>query len=83
MDPNVTHFACICFRSCIYDICFAPLVGIRNTQHRQMNMTSPRRYKTWGADRTTFLKLYRSLVWSKLDYGCIIYGSARLYMEAD
>ena len=32
---------------------------------------------SWGADRTTLLKLYRSLVWSKLDYGCIIYGSVR------
>ena len=30
----------------------------------------------WGADRTTLLKLYRSLVKSKLDYGCIVYGSA-------
>ena len=30
----------------------------------------------WGADRTTLLKLYRSLVRSKLDYSCIVYGSA-------
>ena len=30
----------------------------------------------WGADRTTLLKLYRSLVRAKLDYGCIVYGSA-------
>ena len=30
----------------------------------------------WGADRTTLLKLYRSLVRSKLDYGYIVYGSA-------
>ena len=30
----------------------------------------------WGADRTTLLKLYRSLVRSKLDYGCVVYGSA-------
>ena len=30
----------------------------------------------WGADRTTSLKLYRSLVRSKLDYGCLVYGSA-------
>ena len=30
----------------------------------------------WGADRTTLLKLYRSLVRSKLDYGCIVYRSA-------
>ena len=31
----------------------------------------------WGADRKVLLKLYRSLVRSKLDYGCIVYGSAR------
>ena len=30
-----------------------------------------------GADRTTLLKLYWSLVRSKFDYGCITYGSAR------
>ena len=30
----------------------------------------------WCADQTTLLKLYRSLVRSKLDYGCIVYGSA-------
>ena len=32
---------------------------------------------SWGADQTTLLKLYRSLVRSKLDYGCIMYGSAQ------
>ena len=31
----------------------------------------------WGADRTILLNLYRSLVRSKLDYGSIVYGSAR------
>ncbi len=30
----------------------------------------------WGADSTTLLRLYRSLVRSKLDYGCVVYGSA-------
>ena len=30
-----------------------------------------------GADEITLLHLYRSLVRSKLDYGCIIYGSAK------
>ena len=33
----------------------------------------------YGADQTTLLKLYRSLIRSKLDYGCIIYGSARKF----
>ena len=31
----------------------------------------------WGADRDTKLMLYRALIRSKLDYGCIVYGSAR------
>ena len=31
----------------------------------------------WGADRKVLLRLYRSLIRSKLDYGCFIYGSAR------
>ena len=37
----------------------------------------------WGADRKVILRLYISLVRSKLDYGCIVYESARksyLYM---
>ena len=32
---------------------------------------------SWDADQTTLIKLYKSLVRSKLDYGCTIYGSAR------
>ena len=31
---------------------------------------------SYSANRTTLLKLYRSLVRSKLDYGFIVYGSA-------
>ena len=30
-----------------------------------------------GANRKVLLRLYRSLVRSKLDYGCVVYGSAR------
>jgi len=30
----------------------------------------------WGADRTVLLRLYRALIRSKLDYGCVVYGSA-------
>ena len=32
---------------------------------------------TWGADRKILLRLYRALIRSKLDYRCIVYGSAR------
>ena len=34
-------------------------------------------HTTWGADQQTLLHLYRALIRSKLDYGCIVYGSAR------
>jgi ribonuclease HI len=32
---------------------------------------------SWGADRTVMLRLYRALVRSKLDYGSVVYASAR------
>ena len=44
---------------------------------KALNLLKVLSHTSWGADRTTLLKLYRSLVRSKLDYGCIIYGSAR------
>ena len=31
----------------------------------------------WGADRKVLLQLYHALIRSKLDYGSIVYGSAR------
>ena len=34
-------------------------------------------HRDWGGDSQTLLKLYRTLVRSKLDYGSIVYGSAR------
>ncbi|GFO08398.1 hypothetical protein PoB_003490300 [Plakobranchus ocellatus] len=34
----------------------------------------------WGADRATLLKLYRTLVRSKLHYGSIVYGSAKKHV---
>jgi hypothetical protein len=32
---------------------------------------------SWGADRTCMLRLYRALIRSKLDFGSLIYNSAR------
>ena len=44
---------------------------------KALNLLKFLSHTSWGADRTTLLHLYRSLIRSKLDYGSIVYGSAR------
>ena len=44
---------------------------------KSLNILKVLSHTTRGADRTTLLQLYRSLIHSKLDYGSIVYGSAR------
>src|SRR5208282_3493787 len=43
---------------------------------KAMNLLRVVAHTDWGADSATLLKLYRSHIRSKLDYGCTIYGSA-------
>ena len=58
--------------------CFIPHIKYLKAKClKALNLLKVLSHTSWGADRTTHLKLYRSLVRSKLDYGCIIYGSAR------
>lgn len=45
--------------------------------HKALNLLKVVGHYDWGADRRTLLNLYRTLVRSKLDYGSIVYGSAR------
>ena len=40
---------------------------------KSLNIMKVLSHTTWGADRTTLLQLYRSLIRSKLDYGSIVY----------
>ena len=42
-----------------------------------MNLLKHLSHLSWGADRKTLLKLYTSLVKSKLDYGCQIYSRVK------
>ena len=44
---------------------------------KALNLLKVLSHSNWGADRTVLLQLYRSLIRSKLDYGSIVYGSAR------
>ena len=44
---------------------------------KALNLLKVLSHTSWGADRSILLHLYRSLIRSKLDYGAIVYGSAR------
>ena len=44
---------------------------------KALNLLRVVAHTSWGADQQTLLHLYRSLIRSKLDYGCIVYGSTR------
>ena len=44
---------------------------------KALNLLKVLSHTNWGADRTVLLQLYQSLIRSKLDYGSIVYGSAR------
>ena len=44
---------------------------------KALNLLKVLAHTDWGADRKVLMRLYRSLIRSKLDYACIIYGSAR------
>ena len=41
---------------------------------KSLNILKVLSHTTWGADQTTLLQLYRSLIRSKLDYRSIVYG---------
>jgi hypothetical protein len=50
---------------------------LKNKSLKALNILKFVSSTDWGADSTVLLNLYRSLILSKLDYGCIAYGSAR------
>ena len=43
---------------------------------RALNLIRVVAHLKWGGDRDTLLMLYRAIARSKLDYGCIVYGTA-------
>jgi len=50
---------------------------LKNKCTKALNLLRIVAHTSWGADQQTLLHLYRSLVRSKLDYGSVVYGSAR------
>ena len=56
---------------------FIPHINYLSNKCHTLNLLRVASSMDWGADRNVLLRLYRTLVRSKLDYGCIVYGSAR------
>ena len=60
---------------------FAPLFqethqGTEEECKEALNLIRMVAHLKWGGDSNTLLMLYRAIVQSKLDYGCIVYGTA-------
>ena len=49
---------------------------LANKVRHSLNILKVVSHFDWGADRTTLLRLYKSLCLSKIDYACQIYSSA-------
>ena len=50
---------------------------LKTSCHRSLDILRAVGHTDWGADRVVLLRLYRSLVRSRLDYRSTVYGSAR------
>ena len=55
----------------------AHITNLRKKCQSALNLLKVLSRMDWGADQVVLLRLYRALVRSKLDYGCIVYSSAR------
>src|SRR5437867_6358359 len=53
------------------------LQNLRTKCTKSLNLLKVVSHRDWGGNSQTLLKLYRTLIRSKLDYGSIVYGSAR------
>ena len=53
------------------------ITALKKKCKKTLNLLKAVAHSEWGADRKVLLRLYRSLIRSKLDYGSIVYGSAR------
>ena len=61
-----------------FKLSFIPHIKyLSNKCQKALNLLRVVSSMDWGADRKVILGLYRTLGRSKLDYGCIVHGSAR------
>ncbi|GFU85643.1 probable RNA-directed DNA polymerase from transposon X-element [Trichonephila clavipes] len=68
------------FLGVIFDskLTFLPhVLYLRKKCERSLNILKVLSNTLWGVDRVSLLRVYQSLILSRLDYGCAVYGSAR------
>ncbi|XP_055928549.1 uncharacterized protein LOC129959686 [Argiope bruennichi] len=53
------------------------VLHLRNRCEKSLNILKVLSTTRWGADRTSLLRIYQSVILSRIDYGCEIYGTAR------
>ena len=52
------------------------ILQLKEKCKKALNLLKVVSHFDWGGDRKVMLQLYKSLILSKLDYGCFIYGSS-------
>ncbi|GBO07700.1 hypothetical protein AVEN_137422-1 [Araneus ventricosus] len=69
------------FLGVIFDrkLTFLPhILHLRKKCERSLNILKVLSKRSWGADRTSLLRIYQAVILSRIDYGCMVYGSSRL-----
>ncbi|GFV78151.1 putative RNA-directed DNA polymerase from transposon X-element [Trichonephila clavipes] len=68
------------FLGVIFDskLTFLPhVLYLRKKCEQSLNILKVLSNTLWGVDRVSLLRVYQALLLSRLDYGCVVYGSAR------
>ncbi|GFW59333.1 probable RNA-directed DNA polymerase from transposon X-element [Trichonephila clavipes] len=67
------------FLGVIFDrrLTFLPhILQLRKKCEKSLNLLKVLSNTSWGADRTSLFRVYQAIVLSRIDYGCVVYGSA-------
>ncbi|GBN58394.1 hypothetical protein AVEN_95891-1 [Araneus ventricosus] len=68
------------FLGVIFDrkLTFLPhILQLRKKCEKSLNILKVLSCTSWGADRTSLLRIYQAVILSRIDYGCLVYGSPR------
>ncbi|XP_055953302.1 uncharacterized protein LOC129989022 [Argiope bruennichi] len=68
------------FLGVVFDrkLTFIPdVLYLRRKCERTLNILKVLSRTSWGADRASLIRIYEAVILSRIDYGCMVYGSAR------